>query len=403
MVPLGADNFEREDMSSTRSRLAAAAAAVGVGALLYARARRRRTPNTTEEEPKTTAEVARRVELSVLRKCRVAHRGARDHGGEVALVTNANFALGPTIFRNVSSPLARAVLTSKLSREPFWRDAAAQTIFKAFAQIPRAPDYAPPLLQFMNEDCDFAMEHADGSFMDHLQFCFEYAAAHFQSESPNVLLLHSVLGVGTNYFPCDASKIPKLKSLLTAREFSQVEAFPSLLRLIVRGAFLPALAAFEGPLASVELHRVIDNKRLVLSGDDLWTALNYQLVHLLDFLPAADWRAEIDKDLFLMNFAALHALLVAKGKLVARVDFDLAQALAPAPSPFAPDPKRLSLGDLIRDYVPSAIQAAIGKKEIAKYSRAIGHDLAFALKPPRSRDFHADGTAARSPSKKAAA
>ena len=40
-----------------------------------------------------------------------------------------------------------------------------------------------------------------------------------------------------------------------------------------------ALAAFEGPLASVELHRVIDNKRLVLSGDDLWTALNYQLVH----------------------------------------------------------------------------------------------------------------------------
>ena len=86
MVPLGADDFEREDMSSTRSRLAAAAAAVGVGALLYARARRRRTPNTTEEEPKTTAEVARRVELSVLRMCRVAHRGARDHGGEVVLV-----------------------------------------------------------------------------------------------------------------------------------------------------------------------------------------------------------------------------------------------------------------------------------------------------------------------------
>ena len=100
-------------------------------------------------------------------------------------------------------------------------------------------------------------------------------------------------------------------------------------------------------------------------------------VHLLDFLPAADWRAEIDKDLFLMNFAALHALLVAKGKLVARVDFDLAQALVPAPSPFAPDPKRLSLGDLIRDYVPSAIQAAIGRKEIRKYSNAIGHDLSF--------------------------
>ncbi|KAH8095189.1 hypothetical protein JL720_2468 [Aureococcus anophagefferens] len=248
-------------MSSTRSRLAAAAAAVGVGALLYARARRRRSSAAEALEPKTTAEVARRVELSVLRLCRVAHRGARDHGGEVVLVTNNNFALAPTIFRNVSSP-SRA----------------------AFAKIPRAPDYAPPLLQFMNEDCDFAMEHADGSFMDHLQFCFEYSARTSRRVAERAAAPLRARR-GHELLPCDASKIPKLKALLTAREFTQV--------------------------------------------------------HLLDFLPAADWRAEIDKDLFLMNFAALHALLVAKGKL-----------------------------------------AAIGRKEIAKYS-AIGHDLAFA--PPLAR------------------
>ena len=162
---------------------------------------------------------------------------AKDHCGEVALVPNARFDLGPTIFRNVGSPLARAVLTSKLSREPFWREAATARIERAFSAVPRAPDHDEGILAFMNEECDFAMEHADGSFMDHLQFCYEYCAAHYRGKSPRVLLLHSVLGVGTNYFPCDTTKIPALRALLTPEEFVHVEAFPSLLRLIVHGDF----------------------------------------------------------------------------------------------------------------------------------------------------------------------
>ena len=59
------------------------------------------------------------------------------------------------------------------------------------------------------------------------------------------------------------------------------------------------------------------------------------------------------------------------------VDLDLAQSLDPPKSKFEPDPKALTLGNLIRDFVPSKIQAAIGRKEIRKYSNAIGHDLAF--------------------------
>lgn len=324
--------------------------------------------------------MARRVELSVLRQCRIAEHCGKDHGGELAMVRKTSFSLEPTIFKNVGSPLARAVLTAKLSREPFWHESASQRIASCFASVPRAPDYDQCILDFMNDDCDFAMEHADGSFMDHLQFCYEYSVAHFKGHSPRVLLLHSVLGVGTNYFPCDASKIPQLESLLTADEFLHIEAFPSFLRLIIHGGFLPALEALDAStVKSVDIHRVIDNKRITVKADDLWTALNYQLIHLLDFLPALDWKTEIDRDVFLSNFAALYKLLTSKKKLEANVDLDVSQTARSPDSAYAPDPKALTLGQLIRDYVPAAIQVAIGKKEIAKYSRAINHDLTFHI------------------------
>ena len=51
------------------------------------------------------------------------------------------------------------------------------------------------------------MEHADGSFMDHLQFCFEYSHAHMAGVSPRILLLHSIMGVGTNHFPLTARRV----------------------------------------------------------------------------------------------------------------------------------------------------------------------------------------------------
>ena len=84
----------------------------------------------------------------------------------------------------------------------------------------------------MMNDFNFAMEHADGSFMDHLKFCYEYSATHFRAHSPRVLLLHSILGVATNYFPMKAELLPKLQGMLTDFENTHVEAFPSILRLL---------------------------------------------------------------------------------------------------------------------------------------------------------------------------
>ena len=42
-----------------------------------------------------------------------------------------------------------------------------------------APDVNPDLIDFMHEECDFSMEHADGTFLEHLLFCHDYAARHY--------------------------------------------------------------------------------------------------------------------------------------------------------------------------------------------------------------------------------
>merc|ERR1711998_760854 len=96
-----------------------------------------------------------------------------------------------------------------------------------------------------------------------------------------------------------------------------IEAFPSFVRLLNAHALVEELQAnihrLDG-LRRVRFHRVIDNKELELDGADLWIQLNYQVVHLLDFLPASNWIAQADAPIFL-TFRALHAFLSKAGKL----------------------------------------------------------------------------------------
>jgi hypothetical protein len=49
------------------------------------------------------------------------------------------------------------------------------------------------------------------------------------------MLLHSILGTGTNTFAMPAEKIPELRELMTPSEWAQTEAFPSVLRLLYAG------------------------------------------------------------------------------------------------------------------------------------------------------------------------
>merc|ERR1712113_1151757 len=74
-------------------------------------------------------------------------------------------------------------------------------------------------------------------------------------------------------------------------------------------------------LESIVFHRVIDNEPLTMRAADLCIHLNYQAIHLIDFLPAACWAAQITEPLF-GTFVELVMFLRQTGKLVAQINFD---------------------------------------------------------------------------------
>mmetsp|Transcript_86926 Transcript_86926/g.153702 ORF Transcript_86926/g.153702 Transcript_86926/m.153702 type:complete len:335 (-) Transcript_86926:40-1044(-) len=318
--------------------------------------------------------------MDLRRKFQIANAKPKDHAGDIIVVRSPSFELDNTIFKHLDSTIARLAQKDRLGIEVFWSDAAATSIHEAFQRVPRPPPLDKELVDFMENECNFSMEHADGSFMDHLIFCYEYSAAHFPGHTPNVLLLHSIMGVGTNVFPMEKSKIPKLQSLITEEEFTHVQAFPSVLRLILSGRVLPELqdrAEAGEKLAetfeSLSCHRVIDNEKISLEKEDFWIHLNYQLIHLLDFLPVSGWSERMD-DTFLEPFLMLHQLLVTSGKLMAKVDLELKEGTQ------LPDgiPNSL-IGFLMKRVVPSSIKRRIAQKSLERFSAEIGHSLSYEL------------------------
>jgi len=313
--------------------------------------------------------------LDLRRKAQIAWAKPSDHAGEVVVARNDSFDLDKTIFQSLDTALPRIAMRGRLAVELFWSDAIATKINESFSSIPRAIPHDQALLDFMRDDCNFSMEHADGSFMDHLQFCYEYSTAHFPGQSPRVLLLHSILGVGTNYFPMEVSKVPKMQAMLTEDEFLHVEAFPSMLRLILSWEFLDEMLDSTSEklstLKSIDFHRVIDNKPLCLTADQLWVQLNYQLVHLLDFLPVANWSEMGPNDNFFQPFRAIHKLLEREGKLMAHVDFELTDRCEKSSRP------PVNLGTMMMRFGPTKLIKRIGVKSIARFSDKIGHSLAY--------------------------
>merc|ERR1719346_778 len=241
---------------------------------------------------------------------------------------NPNFNLDSTIFSSVTSWVNRQYLEASMNTQLFWNDRAIERIQHAFVNVPPPPDVSRELLAFMHDECHFAMEHADdGSFLDHLLFGYEYSVRHYQQQSPRVMLLHSIMGVGTNYFPMTVDKIQRLRSLLdpNSKEFMHIEAFPSVLRLLMNGKMLPELLTAGNDvvrLEEVSFQRVMaPHIDLTMSAEDFWVQLNYQLVHLLDFLPASNWNdPNIINDPYLKLFQDLRQLLRRGGRPEAEVD-----------------------------------------------------------------------------------
>jgi len=306
-------------------------------------------------------------ELDSRRKLYILAGGALDFRQDVVVVPDPDFDMDKTIF-SVMDAQVKEMVGSRFAKKFFWSDAAIARVAREFERVPRPLPERQELLDFMRDECDFKLEHADGSFMDHLTFCRDYCVAHYKSKSPTPLFIHSIMGVGTNVFPMEAAKIPQLQQLISPDEFAHVEAFPSLLRIVNNYALIDAMRASKDrlpKLRALSYHRLLDNKRVEITAEQLWVHLNFHVIHMLDFLPAAGW---VDNKGDLASVANLLAFLREMGKLEAEVDLHL------------PGDGGVTLGELLDSssmWVGESRQ--IHGMMTAERSAKIGHSLDFEL------------------------
>ncbi|MEM9036707.1 MAG: hypothetical protein AAGD18_19085 [Actinomycetota bacterium] len=325
----------------------------------------------------TTESSGLKAALNLQRKAAITHGGAIDHAGRVRVERMQRFDMTRTIFGALSG-VPKMFMEEKLAKEPIWSAAASAEVEAAYAEdeaAQPAPKIDQRLIDFMVQECDFSMEHADGSFLEHLVFCHDYAARHYPEHSPNVALLHSILGTATNTFAMDAAKIPALKERLTDFEALHVEVFPSTLRLFYDGDFLDELDANLhrlDQLEALQLRRVIDNEPLTIDAENLWINLNFHLMHFVDFMPAANWWTH-RSDPLLQMFERLSGLLDKAGRRHARVEVAF-----PSDRVAAVDEDRTLFGR-VSGLLPRAVTLKLAKRSIQDYSAAAGHDLSYRI------------------------
>jgi hypothetical protein len=360
-----------------------------VGAIMFLRYPKKKLIAHDDETDKSQLQLVANHDLQ--RIAAISHGGPRDHGfvfagmpSNVVIHKNENFNLDKTIFKSVDSALNRMILNSKLGNTVYWSDGASAHLYaefeKRFGGPPTAVLKDPTdkrIYDFMQNECNFVCEHADGSFLDHLHFCRDYSSVHYKKFSPMPMLLHSICGVATNLFPMDPKKLPILEDMVSKDDFVQILAFPSILRLLYDLKLLKALRDRLGDLnrlKKVKFHRVMDNQPGELTGEQFWIHLNYQVMHLMDFLPAAYWSSQLGDPLFGL-FIDVYKFMEECGKLEATVNFTLVN-----PNEYDNvDGMPLSLGRLVGKYAPSFVQRALAAKSIRKWSKQKGHSLDFEL------------------------
>lgn len=319
-----------------------------------------------------------RPEPTPQRKAAIVSGAVEDHAGAVEVRSIPGFGLDGTIFQTLEGTLPRLVMRTRVGKAVTWpaqTRAKLDADYEALRAREALPPVDPALLRFMVEECDFDVEHADGSFLDHLYYCFEYTSAHYPEGSPTVMLLHSILGTGTNTFAMDAAKLPTLRALLGQHDWLHVEAFPSVLRLLydqpLREQLRANLDRLDG-VRELRLRRVIDNAPITLGAADLWEALNYQLIHLTDFLPVANWGAW-KADASFIVFRDLYDILERTGRLVARVGY------TPGSGSTELVGEHLSLAGRLTARIPVTLGARFAAASVRRFSARVGHDIGYEL------------------------
>lgn len=325
----------------------------------------------------TTETSGLKATLNHQRRAAITQGGAADHAGNVTVERMDGFDMTRTIFGALSG-VPKMFMEEKLAKEPVWDAADALAIDEAYAAAEAAdpvPAIDQRLIDFMVRECDFSMEHADGTFLEHLVFCHDYAARHYPDHSPNIALLHSILGTATNTWAMDAAKIPQLKELLTDDEALHVEVFPSTLRLMYDGDFLDELEwnlHRLDDLRALHLHRVIDNEPLTIDAEHLWINLNFHLMHFVDFMPSANWSTH-RADPLLQMFRRLSDLLDRAGQRQATVDVTFPD------DKVAPVREARTVFGRVSGLMPASVTMKLAKKSIRDYSEACGHDLSYRI------------------------
>jgi hypothetical protein len=315
---------------------------------------------------------------SYQRKAAIISGGIADHAEQAHVRPIENFDLNRTIFNILEGNIPRAVIQTRIAKEVTWNADASRAIDAAYEKKSankNLPPIDPKLLKFMKEECDFDVEHADGSFLDHLFFCYEYTHHYFPKHSALVMLLHSILGTGTNTFAMTADKIPQLKPLMTDFEWKHVEAFPSVLRLLYGTDLLKELGKDPDKLNKLEeihFHRVIDNEPITMSSTDFWIQMNYQIIHLTDFIPVSNWSAHSSDSSFIL-FRKLYKFLTDHNKLEAKINYQAPPLFAPVKNEELP-----VMGRLLT-FLPEGVGAWLTGQSIKKFSAKIGHDLRYKL------------------------
>eukprot|EP00040_Diaphanoeca_grandis_P003784 m.25897 g.25897 ORF g.25897 m.25897 type:complete len:379 (-) comp15201_c0_seq1:289-1425(-) len=312
---------------------------------------------------------------TIHRQSMLANGKVMDHGDSVVYVTNPEFELNSTIYKTLEGGVPRAWMRSKLAVDVYWNDDVASEITKACSHIPFSLDHNKNIIDFMQDECNFICEHNEGSFMDHLQFVYDFAKNYYREQSPRVLLLHSIMGVATNIFPMEVKKEGKLKSLLTDAEYKHIQAFPSVLRLLLTWQLLEELGSCSPEklktLKGISFHRCLDNKKMELTAEEFWIHLNFHLIHFLDFLPVANWKLSAG-ELTLQAFTEIHKLLTRTDHLFAKVDLDLSDPSATAAMP-------VSLASVMYNVAPASAIKHLSIRSVKKFSAKINHSTQYEL------------------------
>ena len=162
---------------------------------------------------------------------------------------------------------------------------------------------------------------------------------------------------------------------MSEADWRQVQAFPSVLRLLYDDALRAELRANvhrPDAIRAVRMHRVIDNEPIELSGEEFWVALNHQLVHLVDFMPVANWSAHQNDTSYIL-FRELLDILERSGRLQASIAYE------PPPGGQKVQGEPGGIGSMLANAIPVGLAQKFAVRSIRRFSKAIGHSLQYTI------------------------